>query len=164
MGAPNPRAPGSRYETVTVDAEDSAPVVFFSSVSENTRRFVDKLHLPALRIPLRPAREGMIRVCRPYVLFAPTYGGGKRAAAVPKQVVHFLNDPVNRGLLRGVIPSGNRNFGVDYCRAGPIISRKCGVPELHRYELIGTSLDVSRVRDIMTSFLTETSSLPLGAP
>src|SRR6476619_4149021 len=47
-------------------------VVYFSSVSENTHRFVGKLGVPAVRIPL----HGRIEVDEPYVLVLPTYGGG----------------------------------------------------------------------------------------
>lgn len=121
---------------------ESPDLVYFSSVSENTRRFVEHLDRPAVRIPLRPRIDGHLRVARPFVLVVPTYGGGERAGAVPKQVVAFLNDPVNRSLLRGVIASGNRNFGVHYGLAGPVISTKCNVPELYRFELLGTSRDV----------------------
>ncbi|EUA90551.1 nrdI Flavodoxin like family protein [Mycobacterium ulcerans str. Harvey] len=45
-------------------------LVYFSSVSENTHRFVQKLGLPATRIPL----HGRIEVDEPYVLILPTYG------------------------------------------------------------------------------------------
>ena len=47
-------------------------LVYFSSVSENTHRFVQKLELPAIRIPLKER----IQVDEPYVLVLPTYGGG----------------------------------------------------------------------------------------
>ena len=47
-------------------------LVYFSSVSENTHRFVQKLGVPATRIPL----HGRIEVDEPYVLVLPTYGGG----------------------------------------------------------------------------------------
>ena len=50
-------------------------LVYFSSVSENTRRFVDRLGLAAERIPLRPT-DGFLHVQEPYVLVVPTYGGG----------------------------------------------------------------------------------------
>lgn len=120
-------------------------LVFFSSVSENTRRFVDRLQRPATRIPLRPRLEGQLQVTHPYVLVVPTYGGGRHSGAVPKQVIHFLNDPANRGLLRGVIAAGNTNFGEDYCLAGPVISAKCRVPVLYRFELLGTPADVDQV-------------------
>ena len=48
-------------------------LVYFSSVSENTHRFVQKLGVPATRIPL----HGCIEVDEPYVLVLPTYGGGR---------------------------------------------------------------------------------------
>lgn len=48
-------------------------LVYFSSVSENTHRFVQKLGIPATRIPL----HGRIEVDEPYVLILPTYGGGR---------------------------------------------------------------------------------------
>ncbi|AWB83184.1 class Ib ribonucleoside-diphosphate reductase assembly flavoprotein NrdI [Corynebacterium liangguodongii] len=127
-------------------------LVYFSSASENTKRFVDKLGIPALRIPLYPKRDGMLRVSAPYVLIVPTYGGGSIKGAIPVQVRKFLNVEANRALLRGVITAGNRNFGTAYCIAGPMISRKCGVPELYRFELLGTEHDVARVRSGLKEF------------
>ncbi|KQB84785.1 class Ib ribonucleoside-diphosphate reductase assembly flavoprotein NrdI [Corynebacterium lowii] len=124
-------------------------IIYFSSASENTRRFVEKLHLPALRIPLR-RNDAPIHPTRPFVLITPSYGGGDPARAVPKQVITFLNDPAHRSLLRGVVTSGNTNFGSAYCCAGPLISFKCHVPELYRFELLGTSRDVARVRHLLT--------------
>lgn len=128
------------------DIANSPGIVYFSSVSGNTQRFVEKLEMDAVRIPLRPRVDGMIRVSNPYVLIVPTYGGGARSGAVPKQVKTFLNDPVNRSFIRGVITAGNTNFGEHYCLAGPIISAKCQVPELYRFELLGNSRDVAQVR------------------
>lgn len=127
-------------------------MIYFSSVSENTRRFVEKLELPAARIPLRPRLEAHLRVARPYVLIVPTYGGGEANGAVPKQVIQFLNDPNNRVLIRGVITAGNTNFGEHYCIAGPIISGKCQAPELYRFELLGTDRDTDRVRSGIPDF------------
>ena len=123
-------------------------IVYFSSVSENTRRFVDRLDLPADRIPLRPA-DGHLRVDHPYVLITPTYGGGNGQGAVPKQVIKFLNDTHNRSLIRGVVAAGNTNFGAAYCLAGRIVARKCQVPHLYDFELLGTAEDVMHVREGM---------------
>lgn len=141
------RSAASRAELPVreVPAAESPDLVYFSSVSENTKRFVDRLDRPAIRIPLRPRVEGLIRVNRPFVLVVPTYGGGEPSTAVPKQVIFFLNDPQNRGLLRGVITAGNTNFGAHYCLAGPVIATKCQVPELYRFELLGTQHDVEQV-------------------
>lgn len=121
-------------------------VVYFSSVSENTKRFVDKLGVASQRIPLR-ATDPRLLVGRPYVLVVPTYGGGNGQGAVPKQVITFLNDERNRSQLRGVVSAGNTNFGAAYCLAGDIIARKCGVPHLYKFELLGTSEDVACVRE-----------------
>ena len=123
-----------------------AGVVYFSSTSENTHRFVEKLGVPASRIPLY-AKDEPLKVTEPYVLIVPTYGGGNGQGAVPKQVIRFLNDPDNRAQLRGVIGAGNTNFGESYGLAGDIIGSKCKVPHLYRFELFGTPDDVRAVRD-----------------
>lgn len=129
-------------------------LVYFSSVSENTHRFVQKLGLDATRIPL----HGRIRVEEPYVLVLPTYGGGRATADVdaggyvPKQVIAFLNDEHNRSLLRGVIAAGNTNFGAEFGYAGDVVSRKCSVPYLYRFELMGTDDDVQAVRAGLADF------------
>lgn len=126
-------------------------IVYFSSATNNTKRFVEKVGLPAERIPLRP-KEDPLHVDDEYVLVVPTYGGGNQKGAVPKQVIKFLNDEHNRSLIRGVISGGNTNFGEAYCLAGDIISAKCHVPHMYRFELLGTSQDADRVREGLEKF------------
>lgn len=135
-------------------------VVYFSSATENTHRFVMKVGHPAQRIPLH-AQDEPLHVDQPYVLVTPTYGGGTTKGAVPKQVIRFLNDPENRKHCLGVISSGNTNFGVAYCLAGDIISAKLGVPHMYKYELLGTPQDVSRVREGLSEFWQKTSQTPV---
>lgn len=126
-------------------------LVYFSSASDNTHRFVQKLGLEASRIPLLPKDEPLVAT-EPYVLVVPTYGGGPETKAVPKQVIRFLNDERNRKLIRGVIASGNTNFGEAYGIAGDIISRKLNVPVLYRFELFGTPDDVRIVQEGLEAF------------
>jgi protein involved in ribonucleotide reduction len=121
-------------------------LIYYSSKSGNTERFVTRLAWPAARIPLdpdapMPAPDG------PFVLICPTYADGEGRGAVPKQVIRFLNDPARRAQIVGVIGTGNRNFGATYALAGRIIAQKCNVPLLYTFELAGTETDIARVRD-----------------
>lgn len=130
-----------------------AGLVYFSSRSGNTARFVEGLGLPAQRIPI--SGEEQPNPVEPYVLISPTYADGEGRGAVPKQVIRFLNDPARRALLRGVIACGNRNFGATFALAGTVISQKCNVPVLDRIELAGTETDIARVRAGLNQFWAE---------
>jgi protein involved in ribonucleotide reduction len=133
-------------------------LIYFSSVSGNTHRFVEKLGVPAERIPLFPS-EPPLHARDPYVLVLPTYGGGEGRGAVPKQVIRFLNDEGNRSLIRGVVAAGNTNFGEGYCLAGDIVAAKCDVPLLYRFEVFGTPDDVSAVQNGLEQFWTQQSTI-----
>jgi len=142
-------------------------IVYFSSATENTKRFVERVGLPARRIPLHRS-EGDLTVDEPYVLVCPTYGGGvsmthQNSRPVPPQVIRFLNNEHNRGLIRGVIAAGNSNFGEDYCRAGDVIAAKCRVPYLYRFELMGMPGDVEHVRSELIRQAARLGLEPLSA-
>lgn len=139
-------------------------IIYFSSSSENTHRFVRKLAFSgavhAWRIP--QDTDTRISVDEPYILISPTYAGGGRAqighvdtkGAVPKQVIRFLNDAHNRSLCRAVIGTGNTNFGDSYAIAGAIIATKLGVPLVYQFELSGTPDDVRRVQELIDERVT----------
>ncbi len=128
-------------------------LIYFSSVSDNTHRFVQKLGADSARIPLYTSEETLL-ANRPYVLVLPTYGGETGHGAVPKQVIKFLNVEQNRSLIRGVVGAGNTNFGETYCLAADVVAAKCKVPLLYRFELMGTSRDVDRVNQGLDTFWT----------
>ena len=136
--------------SAVVSATEAPLLVYFSSVSGNTARFIEKLGKRAVRIPLRPT-DPPLHIDEPFVLVTPTYGGGAgrgvEKGAVPRQVIRFLNEERNRRNIRGVISAGNTNFGEAFCLAGDIIARKCAVPHLYRLEVFGTPDDVERVTE-----------------
>lgn len=130
-------------------------IVYFSSVTEGTKRFVEKLELPHTRIPLFWDSDKPLIVKEKYVLISPSYGGGSIKSAVPKQVIKFLNIEENRKLCKGVVATGNRNFGEDYLIAGKILSQKLQVPLCYGLELMGNSEDVEKVKKNIPLFLEE---------
>lgn len=125
-------------------------IVYWSSPSENTHRFVQKLGLTNV---LRITENQTVNA--EYVIITPTYGGGHKddPDTVPKPVQKFLE--ANKFLLRGVIAAGNTNFGQGFCAAGKAISEKYKVPFLYRFELAGTETDVENVRNGLRVFWKE---------
>lgn len=119
-------------------------IVYFSTKSGNTRRFVEKLTDEAIRIPFE-ADLPMPEVEEPFVLIFPSYGGGHIKGAVPAPVIRFLNNPNNREHLQGIVGTGNTNFGAGYCLGAHIAAEKCGVPLIRKVELFGTPEDVDIV-------------------
>jgi protein involved in ribonucleotide reduction len=128
-------------------------LVYYSSTSENTHRFVQKLGVAAVRLPV-DAASSPPTVDEPFILVLPTYSGSSGKGAVPKPVIHFLNFANNRTMIRGVIAAGNTNFGDAYCLAGAIVAQKCAVPLLYRFELLGTDEDVTNVKQGLERFWT----------
>ena len=123
-------------------------IVYFSTKSENTKRFVERFDIPNIRIPLNTESDCVI-IDKPFVLVTPTYGGGYTKGSVPKQVIRFLNVEQNRKYIKGVISTGNTNFGNAFCLAGSIISEKCNVPNIASIELFGTKEDAQLLTKII---------------
>jgi len=126
-------------------------VVYYSSVSGNTKRFVESLDLEnseVHRIPLRKA-DALLEVTKPFVLIIPSYGGEAGERPVLPPIIRFLNNPANRALIVGVVCCGNTNFGATYCKAGIEVAAKCKVPLLAKVEIFGTPEQVSDVKSII---------------
>ena len=125
-------------------------IVYFSNVTLNTHRFVEKLDWDNItRIPIQGELETPVE--EPYVLILPTYGS-MRSGHLPRQVKRFLHHPTNQENLAGVIGSGNINFGDEYTLAADLVSQKFQVPVLYRFELSGTTTDVVKVKNGLTQF------------
>ncbi|WP_346845672.1 class Ib ribonucleoside-diphosphate reductase assembly flavoprotein NrdI [uncultured Rothia sp.] len=134
-------------------------IVYFSSVSENTHKFIVKTGVQSLRLPLKTS-EATPSVHRPFVLCVPSYGRPGGSGSIPPQAVKFLNNPLNRELMQGVIGAGNTNFGSLYCIAAEKVAAKCEVPVLYKFELMGTAEDVSNVQEGLKAFWRKNSLYP----
>jgi len=110
-------------------------IVYFSSKTGNTRKFVQKLGSK----DIIEISNGLV-MNDPYVLIVPTYAKRDGTKSLHKNVVSFLNK--NHTLIRGVVAGGNRNFGKFFGYAGDVVSHKCGIDILHKFELTGSDSDV----------------------
>lgn len=136
-------------------------IVYFSNWSGFTHQFIEKIEVPASRIPLKSEEAGTFTISEPSTLIFPTYGANGRDF-VPKQVIKFLNNPENRLFVDSVIGSGNRNFLGNYCRGADIVSEKLQVPLLYRFELAGTQDDVETVRKGLHEWVTKYRKSPIS--
>lgn len=127
-------------------------VCWFSSKSRNTERLVNKLSsltneltypINYIKIPKSIQEATDIKLASRYIILCPSYGDGTGKGSVPPQVVAFLK--ANRGLLSGVIGTGNKNFGKYYAWSANIISHKLQVPILYKVELAGTETDIKSI-------------------
>lgn len=122
-------------------------IIYFSSVSENTKRFVEKLGYESFRIPIDSKAAEKFTHDRDSILITPTYGGGNEKSTVPKQIIKFLNNPNNRKYIKAVVAGGNTNFGTHFCKAGEIVSSKLQVPLIYKFEITGTPEEVIECRE-----------------
>lgn len=124
-------------------------VIYFSSESGNTKRLVENIGIKNFHINDAGSIE------EPYILVVPSYCGGKSKGVVHPLIVKFLNEEANRKYLRGVIGTGNTNFGRFFCRSAEAVAHKCKVPLLQKIEVFGTEEDISEARHNIKNTLGE---------
>lgn len=122
-------------------------VIFFSSVTGNTERFVDKITITGNKIRIPIKGDFSFKPSNPFIIITPTYGDGNGKGMVPHQVKKFLKN-FNSNLV-GVISTGNRNFGKEFGLAGDLISYKFKVPLLYKLEIAGLPSDAEKVNNIL---------------
>ena len=115
--------------------------IIYFSLTGNIERFVNKVDHKCER-----GTKDMI-VDEKYILITYTINFGE----VPSEVAHFVNN--NKDNLIGVIGSGNRNWGVKYCKAAYIIAEQCDVEVLQTFELSGTIHEVAKFNKIVEELI-----------
>jgi len=111
-------------------------MIVYASRTGNVRSIVENLDLPFVELS-----EGLVTTS-PYILFTYTDGLG----SVPEPVQLFLSIETNQCMLRGVIASGNTNFGESFCKSADIIANEYNVPIIKKIDLRGTSNDLKDIR------------------
>ena len=110
------------------------------SLTGNCKRFVDMCEIPKEDVIY--LQDIDYDVDFDYILITPTFGFGEVPAAVSKFLVE------NHMYLKGVVGSGNKNWGERFANASEIISREYDVPLLMKIELHGSKKDISEFKKI----------------
>ena len=114
-------------------------MIAYYSLTGNVHRFAHKLGRPGALYTIKPGVCAVLT--EPFVLITPTTGFGQ----VPATVAEFVAN--NSDTLRGVVASGNVNWGANFGKAGRTISEQYDVPLIHTFELSGTDVDVRIVNE-----------------
>ncbi len=121
-------------------------MIIFASRTGNVRSIVQKLGLPAKDL------AEVEQMDEPYLLFTYTDGLG----SVPPIVDQFMT--ANFDLCKGIIVSGNRNFGhAFFGRAGDLLAAQYGIPLIEKVEMRGTPANYEAITDYYYSIWKEAS-------
>lgn len=120
-------------------------VVYFS-ITGQTRRFIKKLDIDDALVYEIKEKYDPVELNSPYILIVPTYD-----APMTQVVNNFIEFKSNRANLKGVVGSGNRNFGDLFVFTAKDIARDYDVPLLYSYEFNGTTEDVENVKKAVSN-------------
>lgn len=85
-------------------------------------------------------------VNEPFIIATGTVNYGE----VPLPVDNFLS--CHSKYLKGVISSGNRNWGENFAKAGDVIAEKYNVPLIMKFELRGSQKELNQFNERMEKF------------
>lgn len=110
-------------------------MIVYASRTGNVRSVVSKLSKESIEI------SDELQVSEPYLLFTYTDGLGD----VPSKVARFLEQ--NREFCKGVVVSGNSNFGTKlFGAAGDKIASTYQVPLVRKLDLRGYQADYEAIQ------------------
>ena len=110
------------------------------SLTGNCKRFVEMCEIPEEDVIY--LQDIDYDVDFDYILITPTFGFGEVPAAVSKSLVEI------HMYLKGVVGSGNKNWGERFANASEIISEEYDVPLLMKIELHGSKKDIIEFKKI----------------
>jgi Protein involved in ribonucleotide reduction len=113
----------------------------YFSITGQTRRFIEKVGLPAYEITdADPYHE----MGAPFILVIPTYDD-----EMLEPVVEFLGYHGNHQQLVGIAGGGNRNFNELYIHNAKDIAQGLDVPVVFDFEFNGTPADVRKFKKVV---------------
>lgn len=125
-------------------------LVAFYSLSGNVARFAGSLP-PEVFETVRITNAQIPEIDRDFVLITPTY-----TDRIPAPVERFMDTATAAGhQCLGVIGSGNKNFGLDYCAAAQRAAEQYGSTVLHQIEVWGSAADRDAIIETLTNLPTE---------
>lgn len=113
-------------------------MILFISRTGNVRWIAEKVSATS-GITCVEVKNYQGQLTQPFLLMTYTDALGE----TPKETWDFLKE--HHALCKGVIGSGNRNFGSLFCKAIDNIEQRYGIPALHKIDLRGSEFDVERI-------------------
>lgn len=110
-------------------------MIIYASRTGNVRYVCNNLDITCIDI------KDVTHVNEDFFMFSYTDGIG----VVPKEVSAFLEK--NSSYLKGVIASGNTNFGRAFCLVADRISKEYNVPIIAKLDLRGTKSDREKIEN-----------------
>lgn len=111
-------------------------MIVYASRTGNVRSIINKLGLENIEI-----EDGLTIDCS-FFIFTYTDGLG----LIPKIVDEFMKYQDNWKFCKGVIVSGNTNFGVNYCLAGDKLANKYNIPIIEKLDLRGQQFQLDNIK------------------
>ncbi len=110
-------------------------MIIYASRTGNVRSIANKVSIIDPTIPCSDMKT-IVDVSEPFILLTYTTDLGK----APEEVISFMKQ--HHHLCRGVIASGNINFGkANFGKAADVISEMFNVDTLHKIDLRGKEAD-----------------------
>lgn len=117
--------------------------VAYLSITGNVKQFIKKLGLNDEDIIEVGENIYPESIEEDFVLIAPTY---EEDMTFPLN--EFLDE--NKACCKGIIGSGNRNFGDDgYCFTAKDLSKEYNIPVIYDFEYAGLDSDVLKVKELL---------------
>lgn len=117
--------------------------IAYFSLTGNNVKFLKKTNIDHSELVcIKPDLN--LKMEEDFILLTSTIGIGE----IPEIVIDFLNYEDNHKHLKGVVGSGNKNWGIRYCLAAKNIAKMYNVENIFNFELAGNQHDVEKFLEI----------------